>query len=184
MFEKWAIRCPSFCTYANPQKKGHFPRKTVKKKAHCGRLENSETTEIDKFGILALKLTEIRKLQLLRWIREEAGQCRSFVRVSKSQVSARMARISGKNANLCRKRSVALLFRLSSHSVWKNTRDGALTSFTVRVRTFGHFASGRVPYKSWFGGSLTWLNPLLHSQEAQILTQIHCVLLFFGLTLV
>ena len=108
MFEKWASRCPNsagiprefrgiprkgrFYTYANPKKKGHFPRKIVKKRHLLGgfstriprnsaefRGDFGKPPKSAKFGILALKLTEIRKLQLLRWIREEAGQCRLSV---------------------------------------------------------------------------------------------------------
>ena len=112
----------------------------------------------------------------------------SFVRVSnhaifpsKSQVSAKRREFQEKCKNYGPFRSKALCgttFPPFPAFGLKSARDGALTVVTVRVRTFGHFASGRVPYKSWFGGSLAWLNPLFHSQEAQILTQIHCVLLF------
>ena len=125
IFEKWASRCPNSAEFhANSaefrgrgvlhvrksQKKGHFPRKIVKKGTFWEVFQPEfrgiprrfrKPPKSAKFGILTLKLTEIRKLQLLRWIREEAGL--SFVRVSshaispsKSQVSARRARISGK----------------------------------------------------------------------------------------
>ena len=67
----------------------------------------------------------------------------------------------------------------------KNTRDGALTSFKVRVRTFGHFASGRVPCKSWLGGSLGLAASITSQPRGPNFdTNPLRVSRFFGLTLV
>ena len=151
MFEKWASRCPNsariprnsaegaFYTYANPKKRGIFRGKLSKKGTFWEVFEPEfrgiprrfrKPPKSAKFGILALKLTEIRKLQLLRWIREEAGQCRLSVSPTmqfplKITGFCKKAREFQENAKMMvhsgRKRSVTLLFRLSSHSVCKHS---------------------------------------------------------------
>ena len=148
-------------------KKGAFSAENCQKKAHFGRFFNPNSAEFRgiprrvrkppksaKFGILALKLTEIRKLQLLRWIREEAGQCRLFVSPT-MQFPLKITGFCKKACEFQEKckndgpfRSKALCgttFPSFLAFGLKSTRDGALTAVTVRVRTFGHLQVAGFP---------------------------------------
>ena len=160
----------------SPKKKQFCP-KLVKTKYHFGGRNYRKPTKPANFGVLALNLTHITKTQLLHWIREETSQC--HLSVSNHEISLQNPKFLHEWGEFRKKCKIAV------HSI-----ENALWRYfsvppRVMVNWPGHFhnpsanfANGRVAYKSWFGGSLAWLNPLLHSHECQILTKIHRVLLF------